>query len=181
MKAVPAGQVIRKGMVRDSAAAWSVHAGFLLSGEVLPGTGPLAVGTLGAQVDLGALSLQGRARYGRSDTRNDSLELDQQVVGGEITALKLFDFGAVTPGFGLRLGADWLRQTFVTPGTAPDRNGVVLRGGAVLSTSWAATRYVGGFAELSAEANLLQSAAAGDQWEARLVPQGMVGVMVYLP
>ncbi len=182
MKAVPAGRVVRKGMVRDEGAAWSLHAGFQLSSEVLPGTGAFAVGAFGTQVDLDALSFQLRARYGQSGNQNDSLELDQQVLGGELAALKLFDFGEVSPGFGLRLGADWLRQSFRTPGAAPDRNGVVLRGGAVLHTSWAASRWAGVFAELSAEANLLQTAGADkNSWEARLVPQGMVGLMVYLP
>jgi hypothetical protein len=182
MKSVPAGQVIRKGMVRDSSAAWSLQGGFLLSGEILPGTGALSVGMLGAQLDLDALSLQGRVRYGRSATANQSVDLDQQLLGGELTALKLFDFGTVTPGAGLRVGADWLQQSFSTPGSAPDRNGVLLRGGAVLHTSWAASRYVGVFGELSAEANLLRTSSLGaEKWDARLVPQGMLGLTVYLP
>jgi hypothetical protein len=47
--------------------------------------------------------------------------------GGGVRLTHVWDFPVISLDLGLAIGASWLRQTFATPGRAPDRNTVAAR------------------------------------------------------
>ena len=65
-------------------------------------------------------------------SENLDVSLEQLTLGGDITALKLFDPGYFSVGFGLRVGMDWVQQSFETRGRSPDRTSVTARAAPVL-------------------------------------------------
>ncbi|MEZ4474100.1 MAG: hypothetical protein R3F60_25595 [bacterium] len=89
----------------------------------------LGRGAVGLRVDLPYLSLEARAVYGYAEAQNAVVGLTQHLVGVDVAALRLFDFGPVAAGLGVRVGVDGVQQTFETAGEAPDRRGLVGRAG----------------------------------------------------
>jgi hypothetical protein len=73
-----------------------------------------------------------RARGALAATENIELSVEQHMIGADLTVLKLFDPGYVSPGFGFRMGVDWVKQAFTTPGDAPTRQSIIGRASPVL-------------------------------------------------
>ena len=68
-----------------------------------------------------------RVRGTVAESSNLDVQLTQRTLGADVTVLKIYDPGYVSIGFGLRVGADWVQQSFETKGVSPDRNGVLGR------------------------------------------------------
>ncbi len=184
MRRVSYGEVVRKGLRKDTSLAWAISTGAQVSGEILPGTGELLYGSLGLHFDLEALTLETRFRYGLSQNKNASVEIDQQSFGLDIAALRLFDLGNISTGFGLRIGGDWIQQSFTTPGIAPNRGAPVGRGGALISFAWSATSWMTLYLEASAMGYLYEAFDPQTNratLTSRLVPEGSLGFLFYLP
>ena len=149
MDVIPYGRTVRKG-TSATGRSWRLAATADLAGPTGSGLSAVAGGAVAAQIDLAAVSLQARARYGFASATNPDVSLDQHLVGGDVGAFKLFDVvggGGFNLGLGagVRGGADWLAQRFTGPATAPDRDQLVFRAAPVLrlevspSASWVAT------------------------------------------
>ncbi len=184
MSPVPYGAIARKGLAPQDVSAWSLTVGAEVSDSIQPQTGVLLAGVVGASVDLDPLTLRLRMRYGRSSSTNPSLELQQDVLGADLSVLKLFDFWSLTAGFGVRAGGDWARQSFVTDGVAPVRNAFTARGGALLTVGWAPAPWMTLWLEGAADAYMgrFEDSQSGKvSLGAELVPSSMLGVTFYLP
>jgi hypothetical protein len=183
MEEIPYGQVVRKGLGGgDEGLALGLITGVGVSGALVEGTGPLLLGQVGAQVELEALSLQVRLRYGEAERRNDFLGISQGVLGVDAAALKLLDVSWLTVGFGVRAGADWVYQRFETAGEAPDRDTLTLRAAPLVSLGASPWSQVQLTLEGSGDAYLftVQSAEGEAATELRFVPQVMAGLLIYL-
>ncbi len=181
MQRVAYGRLVRKGIGPSTRSAWGVTTGAAVSAELLPGTGATVLGTIGLQVDLEPVSLQLRLRYGSSNATNDLVALEQQVFGAEVAALRLFDLGDFTLGFGVRGGADWVAQSLESTGVAPDRGNLTGRTGAVLHAAWAPVPWLAVWIEGAADAYFAQVVeAGGTATNARFVPYGAAGLNLYV-
>ncbi len=139
MSRIPFGRTVRKGHSDDRASAWSLITGGEIGSPVLPDATVGGFGAVGAQVDLSAISLQLRVRYGRSGATNDVLTAVYDMVGADIATYKVFDLprAPIALGLGVRLGGDWLNQRFTTRGEATDRAQFMFRGGPALRAEFA--------------------------------------------
>lgn len=183
MASVPLSAMVRKGFVDDSAPT-SVVSGVTLGGPLTEDTGLTWGASLGVQVDLESISLQARMRYGFSTNENDFVSLDQHLVGLDVATLKLFDFGLLQAGFGLRIGGDWVRQGFSTSGEAPARDAFAGRLGPVVYFGASPWTWLGLFAEAGGDAYLLPqtNAETGEEETAvRFMPTGSLGVCFFVP
>lgn len=183
MESIPYGRMVRKGLGSDSELALGVTSGVGISGPLVEGTGQVLLGQVGLQVDLEPLSLQLRLRYGAAQQSNHSIALEQDVLGADLTALKLFDVSSLSLGFGVRLGGDWIQQRFQTQGLAPDRDTFTLRAAPLVHLGLSPWSLLHLYLEASGDAYLfaVQSAEDSSSTELRFVPQAMAGVLVYLP
>lgn len=183
MASVPLSAMVRKGVV-DDRAPMSVISGARLGGPLLDG-GALTWGaSIGVQVDWEALSLQARVQYGFSSTQSAFITQDQHLVGVDLTTLKLFDLGPLQAGFGLRVGADWIRQGFSTEGDAPTRDAFAGRLGPVLHLGVSPWAWLGFFVEGGGDAYLLPEVDPDSGQESvavRFMPTGSVGVCFFVP
>lgn len=183
MRRVPHGEVVRKGLSPRHSSAWAVITGAEASAELLPDSGPLWMGTVGVQMDLDALTLRLRGRYGLSSSQNVDVQMEQRLLGGEVLALKLFDVHPVALGFGVRAGLDWVHQGFTSQGQTPSRDALTARAGAVLHSSVALTPWMSLWLEGGADAFFLREyQALEDQTRRRapLVASGALGLTLYL-
>jgi hypothetical protein len=183
MQRVPYGRIVRKGLGAQSKAAMGVVGGVGWAGPLVEEGGQTGVGQLGVQLDLEALSLQLRLRYGQARQENEFLKTEQRLLGGDAAVLKLFDLDALSLGFGLRAGVDWAQQRFEGEGVAPPRDAVVLRAGPVLHLGWSAAERWGLYLEGSGDAYLLtteDTEAKRSETGLRFVPQAMVGAIFYV-
>jgi hypothetical protein len=181
MARVPYGRLVRKGLGESTRSAWGLSSGAVVSGELLPGTGPMVLGTAGVQLELEPISMQLRFRYGRDSAANELVQLDQQVFGGELTVLRLFDLGDLALGFGVRGGTDWISQSLVSDGIAPDRASFTARGGLVLHTAWSPLPWMSIWLEGAGDAyyaRIVEDTAAANS--IRLVPYGAAGLNFYV-
>lgn len=174
-EAVPYGRSVRKGLDRSRRSAWAATTAVEVSGPLRDGLDPALLGAAGLRVDLRALSLELRARYGVSGAENEALTLTQRQVGLDLAAYRLFDLGAFSSGFGLRVGGDYVDQRFETRGEAEPRRALTGRAGAVIRVehaplSWLSTQLYGGV-----DVHLL------DEDSLQPVPFGGLGLTVYLP
>ncbi len=174
-EAVPYGRSVRKGLDRSRRSAWAATTAFEVSGPLRSGLDPALMGAAGLRVDLRALSLEMRARYGVSGAENEEVTLSQQQVGVDLAAYRLFDLGAFSPGFGLRVGGDLVDQRFETRGDAEPRQALTGRAGAVVRMEfaplpWLSTQLYGGVDVALLDEDTLQP-----------VPFGGVGLTMYLP
>jgi len=121
MAELPIGQTVRRGDLaqRRSALGFMLGGGF--TAPWTPDTGTAPVGAAGFRLDLEPISVQARARGSQSTSNNAVLSMDQRVLGADLTLLRMLDVGRISPGIGLRGGADRVWQTFDTRGEAPDR------------------------------------------------------------
>ena len=174
-EAVPYGRSVRKGLDRSRRSAWAAATAVELGGPLREGLDPTLLGAAGMRVDLRALSLELRARYGLSGSENEEVTLTQQQVGVDLGAYRLFDLGSFSPGFGLRVGGDYVDQRFDTRGTAPARQAMVGRAGAVVRLEYAALPWLSTQLYGGVDAYLL------DAETLRAVPFGGAGLTVYLP
>ena len=76
-------------------------------------------GAAGARVDMPALTLDGRVRYGVSDGSNAYLTIDQTALSADLAAYRLYDILRLSIGGGVRAGGAWLQQDYTTAGEAP--------------------------------------------------------------
>ncbi len=177
LEVVPYGRSVRKGLSAEGRVAWALTLAGTVDGALLQGLGPGGGSALGVRADTGAITVQLRGRYGYHHTSNDDVDLTQHRVGGELVLAKLFDVGTVSPGLGLRAGADAVLQRFETRGEAPPRGSFVPRLGPFVRLEVApAPRWVLGL-ELGADAAFLR---AEERIRTRVVPHGSFEVTAYV-
>jgi hypothetical protein len=182
MERIPYGRMVRKGLGTESELALGLTSGVGVSGALVEGTGQVLLGQVGAQLDLEPLSLQWRLRYGTAQRSNDSIGLTQDVLGTDVAALKLFDVSSLSLGFGVRLGGDWIRQSFRTQGQAPDRDTFTLRAAPLIHVGMSPWSLLHLYLEASGDAYLFTvQGEENASTELRFVPQAMAGVLLYLP
>ena len=182
MERVPYGRMVRKGLGAQRPAALGVLVGAGASGPIAPGTGVMPLGLVGLQLDLEPLTLQARVRYGANQSANGFTETAQQLVGGELTLLKLYDVRAWAVGFGARAGADWIGQRFETPGEAAPRSAWTGGGGLVLHAAWAPLPWLALTVQGHGDVQMIE--VLGDDgessaWQRRFVPRASAGVVFY--
>ena len=129
---IPYGRTLRKGYGSQQTVVWGMVAGGVMTGALTNGIGPNLGATIGLRADFRPLTLEMRARAVFAESQNLDVRLAQRSVGADITVLKLFDPGLISFGFGLRLGADWIQQTFETSGKSPGRAATVGRAAPIL-------------------------------------------------
>ena len=176
---VPYGVTVRKGLSADRRLAWGPMAGLEVAGPTRPELSPTLSGTAGVRLDLEPLSLEVRLLYQRASATNAALELTQDGLGLDATALRLVDFGALAAGLGVRLGVDGVRQRFETRGEAPDRLGLVGRGGALARLEYAPWAGVSLTASAGLDGLILRKGDGTTGLDA--VPFGGLGVTLYVP
>lgn len=125
---VPYRSAVRKGMSR-SERALSLGLALEVTSPILDETGTIVAAALGAQLDLPALALQLRLRYGHGSARHARVAFEEHVLGLDVGVFHLFDVGPHGLGFGVRGGVDWLAQRFETDGVAPDVDQLIGRVG----------------------------------------------------
>ncbi len=174
-EAVPYGRSVRKGLDGGRPSAWAATTALEVSGPLRSGLDPTLMGAAGGRVDLRALTLELRARYGLSGARNEEVTLTQHQLGVDVGAYRLFDLGAFAPGFGLRLGGDYVAQRFDTRGEAPPRDAITGRAGAVVRVEYAPLPWLSAQLYGGVDAQLL------DTETLQAVPFGGAGLAMYLP
>ncbi len=182
MDRISTAKVARKGGGdgERSRSAWSLVAGGGLSGEVLRDTANMPHAVLGLQVDMSALSLQLRARYGQVTTSNEFLTTRQDLAGVDLTALTLFDAGRFFLGGGLRFGGDFVSQTFPNAAEA-QRRAAIGRGSALLVLGYALTGWLSIYVEPAVDLYILDVAdgSGGSALGLRIAPTGVAALGFY--
>lgn len=137
MQRRPYGQTVRRGMRERSAVSLGVEVA--AAQAMLDGLSSGLFGALTAQVDLSDASIQFRLRYGQAGSDNVDVTMQQDMLGLDVGALRIFDVRSLDLGFGLgvRGGADWVKQAFRTRGAAPERDQLVWRVGPVARAEYA--------------------------------------------
>lgn len=183
MRRVPPGEMVRKGMNPQEGLAWGLSAGVVATGELLPGVGPGVGGQAGLQLDLDSVTLKLDLQYSTSGSSNPSLQLDQELLGADLTVLKLLDWWDMSLGFGVLVGGAMVRQRFDSTGVAPERTSVLGRGGATLRATWAAQPWLSVYLDGTASAWFVRREGGGGDvgLEPRLVPSGSAGLIFFVP
>ncbi|MED6308545.1 MAG: caspase family protein, partial [Pseudomonadota bacterium] len=132
LRQIPYGRTIRKGYGRNQTAVWGTVLGAVFTGALTDGVGPNVGAAMGLRTDFRPLTLEVRARGTFAHAENLDVRLTQRALGADMTVLKLFDPGLLSFGFGLRIGVDWIQQTFETGGRSPDRISTVGRAAPIL-------------------------------------------------
>ncbi len=129
-------RLLRKG----GGAREAIHSLTLLGGAhgpVLDGYGIAPTLALGYGLDLSELSVGGQLRLSRSASNSDAaLASTALEIGGRLRADRYFDLHWVDLSFGVVADLTWVRQSFTTNGTAPDRSALVFGFGAMLGIEW---------------------------------------------
>ena len=155
MELVPYGWTVRKGY-SERRAALAGLAGAQVAGPMLPETSPGVFAYAGLRIDLEALTLVPRLRFGVSGSSNADVDMRQLNLGADVAALRFFDVGPAALGAGLRAGADGARQSFDSEGEADGRQALIGRAGPALRAEWApAGRWLLGL-ELGADIHLVR-------------------------
>ncbi|MFT7625788.1 MAG: hypothetical protein ACI9WU_004979 [Myxococcota bacterium] len=186
MRQQPYGRTVRKGLASESGPAIGVTAGGEVSGPMLPGLSIGSFGTIGVQLDFRALTVNARMRYGRAGASNNTVTLTQDSLGVDLGAIHVFDipYTPIGLGLGVRLGGDYVWQTFEAAGTAPPRSQWIWRAAPVVRAEFAVhprvSLTVDGGADITlVEAQDVLSGAIG--LETSVVPFATLGITVYLP
>lgn len=137
LERMPYGLTVRKGYDDRRRSVWGGVTEGEVGGPVRGGLGVAAFGAVGARGDFEAVAVEFRLRYGGLASDQQGLTLVQHQLGGDVGALRLFDLGALSLGFGLRVGGEWIRQGFDTAGQAPTRDALAGRAGALLRVEYA--------------------------------------------
>ncbi|MFO0744533.1 MAG: caspase family protein [Myxococcota bacterium] len=137
MTPVPFRETVRRGLAQPR-STFSVDLGVETSGPLLPALGPTFAGYLGGQWDFHEVALQVRLRYARGAHDNGVVAESDSLLGADLALLHAFGITrGLAFGLGLRLGADWYRQSFDTSGDAPVRDQVVGRLAPMARLEWA--------------------------------------------
>lgn len=137
------------------------------------------VATVGSRMGFSLLSLELRIRYGFESGENESVEIDQNMLGGDLGLFKFFDLRSFSPGLGLRVGGDWVQQKFVSLGNAPTRSSGVGRAGLVGNIGYALNPKLSIYLEAGANFFLLKNYVGADESSElalRVMPFGSVGL-----
>jgi len=157
LKQIPYGQTIRKGY-RGDRVALGLTTGSVFMGSLTEGVGPNLGATLGLRADFRPLSIEARARGTMAESSNADVTLSQRMVGADVTVLKLFDPGFISPGFGLRVGVDWVEQAFQTNGQGAPRTSTIVRAAPVLRFELPITSNVGAALSAFVDGALMETA-----------------------
>jgi hypothetical protein len=134
---------VRKGYSPSLTETHTLGVALEVHGPLLSGYGPNLGVAIGYQADFADLGVQARVRYLSSSASNDSVVIDQWLLGLDASLHHMFGIGNHGLGFGVRLGVDWLAQRFTGDGDTPGRDQVVARAGPfvrlelALGESWA--------------------------------------------
>ena len=181
MDRISTARVARKGGDDvDQSAAWSMVAGGGLSAEVLRDTANVPYALIGLQLDLSAVSLQLRGRYGRFVANSNFVATRNDIAGGDLTVLTLFDVGRFFVGGGLRGGADVVTQAFPASDETT-RRAVVGRGSALVTVGWAITGWLSLYVEPAVDLYIaeLETEDAASELGLRLAPTGAAALNIY--
>ncbi len=124
LRQVPFGTTVRRGGGRGS--AWGLSTALEFGSAPLPASEPSVGAALGLRLDLSALSLESRFRYSQSSAENSALSIEHESLGMDFAGLRFFDWGPLSPGLGLRVGFDFMRQRF-EPQEEPERRALIGR------------------------------------------------------
>lgn len=181
---VPFRETVRRGMSVPT-STFALGAGLEVSGPLLPALAPTVGGVVAGQVDFAEVALQLRLRFARSEHDNGTVVATDQLLGLDFTALHAFDVArGLAFAFGLRIGADWYRQSFDSTGIAPTRDQLVGRLAPLARLEWAPWADVLLYLDAGADIYLLQAQAEGAETvgaTARTVPFGTFGFYVRWP
>ncbi len=174
LRRVPYGSTVRRG----GAAPLALRFGTAVEAT----SAPLEAfrggvhGALGLQLDLTGVSLQGRMRYGRADAVSGLVR--QDMLGADLSALRVMDWARarLSFGLGLRAGGEWWWQRFTD--TATDRGQWVWRVGPLARVTWAPWARVAIAAECALNVHGLE--LEGQGWQSRTVPACGLGVAWYV-
>jgi len=175
LRPIPYGQTIRKGYRGDASVALGLTTSTVYMGALTDGVGPNIGASVGVRADFRPLSLEVRLRGTIADSKNMDLNLSQRMLGGDVTVLKLFDPGYVSPGFGLRLGADWVEQEFSTRGKSPARTSIIGRAAPVLRVEVPISAKISGSLSAFVDGVLLRS---DEDSKLAAVPGAEIGLTV---
>jgi len=158
---LPFRETVRRGIALPE-VVFSGGLGFELSGPVMANLGPSWLGYVSGQWDMRNLAVQLRFRAGGGTHDNAGLAITTVLVGIDLTALHAFDLThGLALGLGLRVGADWLHQTFTTTGDAPARDQLVARVAPLGRIEWALFENGSLGLDIGADIYALQSATHG--------------------
>lgn len=138
LRRMPYGMTVRKGYDAARRSVWGGLVESEVGGPVRAGLGVTPFGAVGARGDFEAVAVELRLRYGGLGRTQGEIELTQHQLEADGAALRLFDLGDLSLGFGLRAGGGWIRQDFATEGEAPTRHAFVGRAGALVRVEYAA-------------------------------------------
>ncbi len=180
---VPYRHAVRKGYGQVRRSAFSLGGDVEVIGPIVAESGAIGTVAIAAQLDLQDLALRARVRFGHGFTEAGGANKSELLVGADLGIYKLFDLGPHGFGFGVRLGADWIRQAFDSRGNAPARNQFAGRGGPFLRAEFALAPTVALTLDGGVDAYLIDAAQpdGGSALEARVVPVGTIGFGIMLP
>ena len=84
---VPFGRTIRKGYRENQNVVLGMTAGVVMTGAITEGIGPNLGAALGLRADFRPLSIEVRARGAMAANENPELQLNQRMVGADLTVL----------------------------------------------------------------------------------------------
>lgn len=179
MDRISTARVARKGGDQESRSAWSLVAGGGASGEVFRETAIIPQAMLGLQVDMSVVTLQLRGRYGQVTSTNDVLTTRHDLGGVDLSAQTLLDAGRFFFGGGLRVGADYVSQKFISS-DLEDRKAFVGRGSALLTLGVTITGWLSFYIEPAVDMYVLelQQTDAEPALGLRVAPAGLAALGV---
>lgn len=162
MRVQPYGQVARRGSSSGDHVGIGIIAGGGVSTPLLDGyeLGPTALA--GIRTDLPWLTLMVRATYGVQEAENEYLSGEATMIAAEVAAVRLFEVGIVGAGLGIVGGAEWVSQSYITVGEAPDRAAFGGRVGPVARVEVALAPRLSLGVEGTVDIHFLPVSAAGD-------------------
>ena len=183
LEQIPYRHAVRKGYGQVQRSAYSLGADLEVLGPVVPLAGPIGTIAVAAQLDLKDLALRARVRFGHGFTTSGGANMSELLVGGDLGIYKLFDLGPHGFGFGVRLGADWIQQSFDSRGDAPTRNQLAARGGPFLRAEFALAPTVALTLDGGVDVYLIDAIQDDGKsaLDARVVPVGTIGFGIMLP
>ncbi len=185
LTAIPFRETVRRGYSGPT-TLFSLGGGFEASGPLLPSLGPAFGGYIVGQWDFRPVALQTRIRFAQGVHDNGAVVITDRLLGADLGVVHAFDLArGFAFGLGLRVGADWFRETFDTSGQASTRDQFVVRLAPLVRFEWAPVGNVILQLDAGAEIYALRtedaSGAAGNGLNARVVPFGTFGFGVRWP
>lgn len=174
LTAIPFRETVRRGY-SGPVTLFSLGGGFEAAGPLLPSLGPALGGYVAGQWDFTHLALQTRIRFAQGVHDNGTVAITDRLLGADLGVVHAFDLArGFAFGLGLRVGADWFRETFDTTGQAKTRDQFVVRLAPLARFEWAPLGNVILQLDAGAEIFALRTDAASgvgtDGLNARVVP-----------